>query len=64
MTIDESLRGLGVGSELMKWIMEKAKRRGAHVVQLTTHGSREDAHRFYERLGFKGTHLGMKLSLK
>jgi hypothetical protein len=31
---------------------------------LTTHRSREDAHRFYERLGFTGSHLGMKLSLK
>lgn len=62
--VDESLRGLGIGSELMRWTMKKAKSRGAHVVQLTTHGSREDAHRFYERLGFKGTHLGMKLSLK
>ena len=38
--------------------------RGAHIVQLTTHKSRADAHRFYERLGFKGTHLGMKLSLE
>jgi hypothetical protein len=36
----------------------------AQVVQLTTHNSREDAHRFYERLGFKGSHLGMKLTLK
>jgi len=54
----------GIGSEMMKWTVERAEERGAHVVQLTTHKSREDAHRFYERLGFKGTHLGMKLSLK
>ena len=62
--VDESLRGLGIGTELMTWTIERARSRGVHVVQLTTHGSREDAHRFYERLGFKGTHLGMKLSLK
>jgi len=61
--IDDSLRGKGIGSKLMKWTIEKAKSRGAHVLQLTTHGSRANAHRFYERLGFKGTHLGMKLSL-
>jgi len=54
----------GIGSEMMKWVIERAKARGAHVLQLTTHQSRQDAHRFYERLGFKGTHLGMKLSLK
>jgi GNAT superfamily N-acetyltransferase len=54
----------GIGSEMMKWTMERAKQRGAHAVQLTTHKTRADAHRFYERLGFKGSHLGMKLSLK
>lgn len=62
--VDTRLRGKGFGSELMKWTIERAKVRGAHVVQLTTHRSREDAHRFYERLGFKGSHLGMKLNLK
>lgn len=62
--VDMRLRGQGIGSELMKWTIERAKRRGAHVVQLTTHRSREDAHRFYERLGFSGSHLGMKLNLK
>ena len=61
--VDESQRGQGFGSEMMKWTIERAKTRGAHVVQLTTHRSREEAHRFYEQLGFKGTHLGMKLSL-
>ena len=61
--VDESQRGQGFGSEMMKWTIERARRRGAHIVQLTTHRSREEAHRFYERLGFKGTHLGMKLSL-
>ena len=36
---------------MMKWAIERAKARGALVVQPTTHNSREDAHRFYERLG-------------
>jgi GNAT superfamily N-acetyltransferase len=62
--VDKKYRGRGIGSELMKWTIERAKEHGAHVVQLTTHRSRDDAHRFYERLGFSGSHLGMKLSLK
>jgi GNAT superfamily N-acetyltransferase len=62
--VDRKYQNQGFGSELMKWTLERAKARGAHIVQLTTHKSREDAHRFYERLGFKGSHLGMKLSLK
>ena len=62
--VDKPYQSKGIGSEMMRWTIERARERGAHVVQLTTHKSREDAHRFYERLGFKGTHLGMKLSLK
>ncbi|NUM43970.1 MAG: GNAT family N-acetyltransferase, partial [Anaerolineales bacterium] len=34
-----------------------------HTVQLTTHASRADAHRFYQRLGFVPSHVGMKLHL-
>jgi GNAT superfamily N-acetyltransferase len=62
--LDKNYRNQGIGNEMMKWSIERARERGAHIVQLTTHQSREDAHRFYERLGFKASHLGMKLSLK
>ena len=62
--VDTRFQSKGIGSEMMKWTMERAAQRGAQVIQLTTHKSRVDAHRFYERLGFKGSHLGMKLSLK
>lgn len=62
--VDGKVRGRGIGSEMMEWAIEKARARGAHLVQLTTHRSREDAHRFYERLGFTKSHVGMKLSLK
>ena|SRR5215208_6118473 len=62
--VDKNYRNQGIGNEMMKWIIQRAGERGAQVVQLTTHRSREDAHRFYEKLGFKASHLGMKLSLK
>ena len=62
--VDKRLQSQGIGSAMMRWSIDRARQRGAHIVQLTTHKSREDAHRFYERLGFKGSHLGMKLSLK
>ena len=62
--VDRKYQNQGIGSRMMKWAIERARARGAHLVQLTTHKSREDAHRFYSRLGFKGSHLGMKLSLK
>ena len=62
--VDRKYQNQGIGSEMMKWTIERARGRNAHLVQLTTHKSREDAHRFYERLGFTKSHLGMKLSLK
>ena len=62
--VDRRFQNQGIGSALMQWSMQRGKQRGAHIVQLTTHKTRRDAHRFYERLGFQGTHLGMKLSLK
>ena len=62
--VDKKCQNRGIGSEMMKWAIEHARERGAHIVQLTTHKTREDAHRFYERLGFTGSHLGMKLALK
>jgi ribosomal protein S18 acetylase RimI-like enzyme len=62
--VDKRFQSQGIGSEMMKWSLERAKQRGAGVVQLTTHKTRVDAQRFYERLGFAGSHLGMKLSLK
>jgi hypothetical protein len=33
------------------------------LVQLTTDKARDDAHRFYDRLGFVASHEGRKLQL-
>ncbi len=57
------LRGRGLGSALMEWVVAEARRRGAVRVQLTSNAVRVDAHRFYERLGFVASHVGMKLYL-
>lgn len=57
---DEAHRGRGLGGELMAWIESAARDRGAARVQLTSNRTRLDAHRFYERLGYEPSHLGMK----
>jgi GNAT superfamily N-acetyltransferase len=54
-------RGKGLGGDLVRWAIDTARERGAALVQLTTDATRKDAHRFYERLGFAATHVGMKL---
>lgn len=56
-------RGRRVGERLMREAMVRAKANGATLMQLTTDHQRIDAHRFYERLGFVGSHLGMKKEL-
>lgn len=55
------LRGSGLGTQVFQWAIERAKTRGCHLLQLTTDKSRPDALRFYEKLGFKASHEGMKL---
>lgn len=62
--IDRRFQNKGIGSHMMKYAFQRAQERGAHIMQLTTHNTRTNAHRFYERLGFKSTHAGMKLKLK
>ena len=54
-------RGDGAGKALVEYAIERARGLGCHMVQLTTDKSRAAALRFYERLGFKPTHEGMKL---
>jgi GNAT superfamily N-acetyltransferase len=61
--VAQGLRGKGIGAEMMKWAIERARQRGCHLMQLTSHKSRTDAHRFYEKLGFTKSHIGMKINL-
>ena len=62
--VDRRYRGRGVGEALIRHAIERARQHGCGLVQLTTDRSRGDAHRFYERLGFEASHLGMKLDLR
>lgn len=57
------VRGGGIGGQLMNWVIARARRRKCWLIQLSTNRTRVDAHRFYERLGFRASHAGMKLYL-
>ena len=57
------LERMGLGDRLMRHAIARARDRGCGLVQLTSDKERADAHRFYERLGFRATHDGMKLVL-
>ncbi|MCC3645872.1 MULTISPECIES: GNAT family N-acetyltransferase [Cytobacillus] len=59
--VDQRCRGNGVGEALFKEAIAIARSEGCGLVQLTTDKQREDAHHFYNRLGFLTSHEGMKL---
>ena len=61
--VHEKYRGQGLGKFLFEWAIQRAKEKGAHLLQLTTDKKRPEALLFYENLGFKGSHEGMKLHL-
>lgn len=61
--VSSEMRGAGVGQAMFEWAIQRARERGCHVVQLTTDKARPDALRFYEALGFRASHEGMKLHL-
>ncbi len=61
--IHSSMRGSGLGQQMITWAVGVCRDRGCGIVQLNTHQSRDDAVRFYEKLGFSNSHFGMKLSL-
>ena len=52
-------RSRGIGEQLVQWAVGEAKARGCNLVELLTHQSRVDAQRFYKRLGFTASHVGM-----
>lgn len=58
-----AMRGQKIGEQMIHWAIEEARRQGCHRVQLTSHKTRDAAHRFYRRAGFEATHEGMKLYL-
>jgi GNAT superfamily N-acetyltransferase len=62
--VDSTTRSGGIGKKMVEWAIERAKRRGCHMVQLTSDKSRPDAIRFYEGLGFVPSHEGLKLHLR
>ena len=63
MRIRSDRRGRGLGTVFVRRAVAIARDAGCVLMELTTDNRRPDAHRFYERLGFRATHQGMKLPL-
>jgi ribosomal protein S18 acetylase RimI-like enzyme len=54
-------RSRGVGEKIVQWAVAEARARDCALVELLTHNTRVDAQRFYARLGFQPSHVGMTL---
>ena len=54
-------RSRGIGEQMVQWAVAEARAKGCMLVELLTHHSRVDAQRFYERLGFARSHVGMTM---
>jgi GNAT superfamily N-acetyltransferase len=48
-------------SSWVQWAVAEARSNGCVLVELLTHHTRVDAQRFYERLGFARSHVGMTI---
>jgi ribosomal protein S18 acetylase RimI-like enzyme len=54
-------RSRGIGEAMVQWAVAEARMKGCKLVELLTHNTRVDAQRFYKRLGFQPSHVGMTL---
>lgn len=63
--VSSTHRSTGIGGAMIRWVTETAAPElGVALVQLTSDEVRTDAHRFYERHGFVGSHRGFKFAVE
>ena len=55
MVVAESLRGRGIGAELVAAAERRLAAKGCQLVEVTSNLKRTDAHRFWERIGYERT---------
>lgn len=61
--VSADARGRGIGTRMLAYAVDRAKKRGCVLVQLTTNKQRPRALHFYMRQGFQATHEGLKYFL-
>lgn len=51
--VDKNLRSEGIGRKMEEYCVQMAKEKGCTMIELFSKENRLDAHRFYERQGYK-----------
>lgn len=64
LVVDKTERGKGTGTAMLKEMIEIAKYRNCYKIIFTSGADRTEAHKFYEKMGFKrwGVEFRMDLS--
>ena len=63
VVVDEPYRRRGIGKLLMDYVIAQAKEACCYKIMLTSDNRREQAHKFYESLGFEASAHGFRLYL-
>lgn len=64
VAVKKELQGKGIGKEMMKFAMEVGRQKGCYKLVLSSHLRREQAHKFYESLGFTKHGISFGVNLK
>ncbi len=56
-------RGRGLGTAVVEWAHNYGRAHGAQLAQVTTDEARERARAFYDRLGYRAAHVGLKRTI-
>lgn len=63
VSVDENLRGQGIGKKLLKEIIKEAKKNKCYKIVATSKRSRKKVHKFYEFLGFTNVGREFRINL-
>lgn len=63
VSVDENLRGQGIGKKLLNEILNEAKRNKCYKIVCTSRYSRKKVHKFYEFLEFKNVGYEFRIDL-
>lgn len=63
LVIDEAYRGQGLGKEMVKEMIDEAKKQGCYKLIGTSRHGREKLHEWYEALGFKNYGVEFRINL-
>ncbi|HKA79243.1 MAG TPA: GNAT family N-acetyltransferase [Xanthobacteraceae bacterium] len=63
VAVAPSMQGKGIGKAMMQFAVERAHEKGCYKLMLSSNAKRENAHAFYESLGFERHGFSFRVNL-